>query len=735
MKTSITGIFRKSIFVSDKGYTIGLIKIKETNDEEMDDHIGKIITFTGYFHELKENENYIMYGKSLTHPKYGFQYEVSEFERVKPEGRDAVVEFLSSDLFPKMGEKTAKKIVDKLGENVINMILENHLVLLLVPGIKESKALEIHNILKEYSGSEEIVINLSNMGFNMKDALKIYNKYKERALSIINDNIYSLIDNDDLTFLKIDQIFTANDGKNDDERRLKAAVIYFMENACFSRGDTYLEKDYMYLNIKSILKCDIPYEDFSYILGELNKENKVIIIGELYYLKKLYDAEENIANTLKRLNNCEPDQIKGLEKFLKRLESDNDITYNETQKSAIKNAVQKNLSIITGGPGTGKTTIIKAIVEIYRLIEKLSPEKLISSIALLAPTGRASKRMSETTLLPASTIHRFLKWNKEDDEFMVNEWNKSDVKFVIVDEVSMIDTYLMDSLFRGLRSDVKIVFVGDYNQLPSVGPGQILKDIIESEVIDVTYLNYIYRTDESSYINTLADEIKENNLSEDFLKKRSDYNFIVSGSGLIRNYLSEICKSALEKGYDVKDIQVLIPVYKGENGIDNVNKTLQEVFNPSSLEKRELKVVDIIFRENDKVIELVNMPDENVFNGDIGIVNRIIFANESESKKNEIHVDFYGNIVKYLPSDFINLKHSYAISVHKSQGSEFKIVLMPIVGSYYNMLTKKLIYTGLTRAKSSLVLLGNPESFVNGVSNDNEYKRNTRLKGLLLNSV
>ena len=407
----------------------------------------------------------------------------------------------------------------------------------------------------------------------------------------------------------------------------------------------------------------------------------------------------------------------------------------EKQNKAIKEALTNHCVIITGGPGTGKTTIIKAIIELYQKLNDLNYDQLESEIRLLAPTGRASKRMSETTLLPASTIHRFLKWNKETNEFGVNSFHKDHGKFIIVDEVSMIDISLLHSLLDGLENHIQIIFVGDYNQLPSVGPGQILKDFIESDMIPMVELDLLYRQDENSYITTLAQEIKENDLSDNFLKEKSDYVFLQCSSLSLRKNLKGICKQILEKGYTEKQVQVMAPMYRGMNGIDNLNKELQEVFNPPSIDKREFTYGDVIFREHDKILQLVNMPDENVFNGDIGTIERIVLESESTSKKKEIYIDYDGLLVKYLPKDFNSIKHGFVITIHKSQGSEFPVVIMPLSMSYHRMLYRKLVYTGITRAKKKLILLGEPQAFLESIKNNQEQIRKTTLKERLKQKI
>ena len=422
-------------------------------------------------------------------------------------------------------------------------------------------------------------------------------------------------------------------------------------------------------------------------------------------------------------------KIKDLEDSISRLEKANLITYDDVQKDAIMKALNNNLTIITGGPGTGKTTIIKAIV--YLLRHELKAK--VDDIALLAPTGRAAKKMMETTNIPAFTIHKYLGWDKERNTFIVDEYSPNPEKYIIIDEVSMIDTVLMSSLLKGTRRDIKLILVGDYYQLPSVAPGQVLKDLIDSDMIDVIKLKALYRQGEESYIPILATEIKDKDISESFLMKKDDYNFLNCSNEEVMLYIEQIVLKAIEKGYTDKDIQILAPMYKSLNGIDNLNKLLQGIFNKEDAKKNELEFSDVTYRVGDKVLQLVNDPDNNVYNGDIGYISAIINSKKSASKKNEIWVDFEGNVVTYTPDKYINIRHGYAISVHKAQGSEFPMVIMPIVNSFNRMLYNKLIYTAVTRAKKALMLVGDPRAFLNGVNNERVEIRKTTLKDKIIN--
>ena len=718
----IKGTISKIIYRNNSnGYTVGLIKIKESDEE-----VGKIETFTGVLPEFNEKTIYQLNGTFTTHNKYGYQFQVDSFEIVLPEKKDELVDFLSSDLFP-IGEKTAKKIVGAFGEDTIDVILNNKEKLLEIPRLGIEKINKINNILKEYQSTSNIVLELNRMGFNTKDSLMLLNKYKDKVIRIIDNNIYDLIDNINLNFKEIDTIAINNKYDLYDERRVEALIIYLLNEITFEQGDTYSFFQEIYNSIIKYLP-DLKSEDLEYYLLKLSKQKRVVIKKEKYYLKELYDAEEYIADRIYRLNNMERRKLPKLKEKIKELEQKIGITYDESQKNAIINSLNNNFTITTGGPGTGKTTIIKGIIRMLVDTCHISPQ----NIALLAPTGRASRKLIEVCNIPAYTIHKYLGWDKDNNTFSHNEINVCKEEYIIVDEASMIDTMLMFSLLKGTRLDSKFIFIGDYYQLPSVSQGQVLKDMIDSEVLDVIKLNNLYRQKDGNYIIDLAHEIKNKELSDNFLTKKEDYNFIEVDNDYVLTSIKDIILKALEKGYREKDIQVLAPMYKSQNGIDNLNKMLQEIFNPKSNDKNELTVGNKTYREGDKVLELVNDSDNSISNGDLGYIINITNKEKNGNKKNEIIVDFDGNIVSFSPDKFINITHGYAISVHKSQGGEFNMVIIPFVNSFKRMLYNKLIYTAVTRAKSKLILIGSREAFVYGVNNDYVNNRKTTLKEMLI---
>ena len=717
----IKGKFKNMIFESDSGYKVGLFKVIETDDEDIP---LKTITFTGYFPDINKEDKYLLYGNYIFHNRYGYQFTVNNYEKIIPEGRDAIIDFLTSSFVKGCGEKLAKNIYDTFKDNTLEKIKENKDNLLLVPKMTDKKALSIYNSVIKYFNADKEIIELKKLGFTVKETMNLMNIYGKKILNIINENIYLL--RNDIDFKKLDSIFL-NKNDYEDSKRIKACIIEGMKNISFIKGDIYLSKEEIIEYLKKTFKINKSIDEFLIILAN-NKE--IIIQDNAYYLINDYLDELNNANSISYLMKKSNSKVKGFNNLIKKCEDEFKINYNNDQIDAIKYALENNISIITGGPGTGKTTIIKGIVKMYQYLNNLSNDGLKKHLALLAPTGRAAKRMCETTNMPAMTIHRFLKWDKEKNIFGINELNKLSYNLFIIDEVSMLDNHLLSSLFKGININTKMIFVGDEYQLPSVGPGMILSDMIKAGVNHISLKN-IYRQSENSYIPILAKNIKECIISDDVLVKKDDFNFIISASRDIKEYLMQVLLKVKEKKIDISKIQVLAPMYKGENGIDNLNILLQDIFNPYNKSKKEVKIGPVLYRENDKILNLVNDPDNNIYNGDIGYIKEI----NLDSKEEFLVINYYGNNVAYKKEDLITITHAYAMSIHKSQGSEFEHIIIPISPSFSRMLYNKLLYTGVSRAKKSLVLIGSYESFNKCILNNYSEIRKTNLTNKIMNNL
>lgn len=716
----IKGKFKHIIFESESGYRVGLFKVNETDDEDIPTN--KQITYTGYFMKTNENDTYILNGKYIFHDRYGYQFSADNYEKVVPEGKEAIIDFLTSSFVKGCGDATAKKIYKVFGDDSLIKIKENKSNLELVDGINEKKRDQIYNSICKYFDNDILIVELKSMGFSVKETMNLINKFGKKIKDIINKNIYDLID--EVNFKKLDEIFLSNNNI-DDERRVKACIIETIKYLTFSSGDIYLYKEEIISGLKKLYGINVEIDSY---INYLFNIGRIAIKKDKIYLKEDYDDEVFIADYLGKLDSLSVRNI-NIDKYINKAEKELEIKYNDEQKEAIKSALLNNISVITGGPGTGKTTIIKGIIKTYSLIYKVSDNKVLEHVLLLAPTGRASKRMSESTGYGASTIHRFLKWDKENNIFNINELNSVHYNLIIIDESSMIDNHLMASLLRGLDIfNTQIVLVGDEYQLPSVGPGLVLNDIINTDIRHIR-LDKIYRQSSKSYIPTVAKNIKDK--VREIVPNGDDFSFINCDNLNIKNIIIKLLDKMKDKNIDINSVQVLAPMYKGENGIDNLNILLQEYFNPIVRDSDELRIGPITYRVGDKMLNLVNDVDNNIFNGDIGYICEI----DAKSKKNVLSIDYDGNIVEYKREDLISVTHAYAITIHKSQGSEFDYVIMPMSLSYNRMLYNKLLYTGVSRAKKSLIIVGDRDAYLKAISNDYSFKRKTTLNELIMNKI
>lgn len=716
MKKYILGNIRKIIYESNNGpYKVGIFKVRETNDEEMEEYVNKVIGFTGSFAEVNMDVDYILYGRLVEHPKYGSQFEVLNYEIKAPSDLDSLVLYLSSGMFKGIGLKTAKRIVERFGSDTIKTIKENYQDIATVSGMTITKAKRMHDKIVENEYNQDLILKLNTLGFSVREAIDLITVYGNKLNGVIEENIYDLVEY--INFDKLDLMFL-KDNDEMDKRRIEALILHNIYTSCYENGDTLILKDELFIKMKRCFKSVFSAEEYLKYIDSLALKAKIVLFNEYVTLTDFYNTEKSILMDINRINDIKTNiKTNKIDNYITEYEKINNITFNNDQKEAIKGAIENNFFIITGGPGTGKTTIIKAIVMILKEMLDLSHE----DIALLAPTGRASKRMAESVGAPAYTIHKYLKWNKETESFLIDEYNKSSEKVVIVDESSMIDIFLFSSLLKGLKLNVKLILVGDANQLPSIGPGDLLNDLLHISTIKNKYLNTIYRVKEGSYITYLANDIKNRKHFDKFPTNYSDFKFIESSDDDIKKYLSEIVSKAVEKGIHSENFQVLAPMYKGINGIDSLNSMMASIFNPNA---EKFIIGDKYYRINDKVIQLVNDVDNNVYNGDIGYIRDIYYLD----KKMVVEIDYSGNIVEYKSGEFDKFNLAYAVSIHKSQGSEYANVVIILARSFNRMFYNKLIYTAVTRAKSSLIILGSIDSLNKSVSTNYGANRNTYLK-------
>lgn len=721
--SEIKGKLSKIIFHNNQnGYTVGLLKVKES---DIDDLVNKTVTFTGNLPDLNEIDTYIMTGSLTNHEKYGSQFQVKSINRIMPQETDAMIDILSSNLFKGIGKKTAEKLVSVFKEKTFDVILNDTSNLLLIPGISEKQAKTLKEALKQYQGSYEDILMLNKLGFSTSESMKIYHYYKDKLNEVLDGNLYNIYyDIDEISFPRVDSIFVAKYEK-DSPSRVAGAIVYIIKTLSMTYGHTYFSKEEVNSYLFRVLKVEVSEKVVADAYNSLLVDERIVIKDDRLYLWEMYEAETLIARRLRLLAHEDKIKYKNLDTKIKEIETHYGIVYTTEQLDAIKLAITRKVAIITGGPGTGKTTILKGILDLYKVLSSSDKIRLNEQIALLAPTGRASKRMSEVTNFEASTIHRFLKWNKDTNRFQINEYNKSSVSFVIIDEASMIDTMLLANLLKGLKSSCHIIFVGDANQLPSVAAGDVLNDMIESKELPVYALKNWHRQGTDSKIIPFAHRINEGILDRELLNSGSDLEFIPCRDNEIIEVIGNVCKD-----YNSYDLQVLAPIYKNRNGIYAINDHLQKLWNPKSPSKKEIEGNESIYREKDKVIQLSNMKDESVFNGDIGIIDRIKLLGNKE-----LYIDYDGNLVKYTKSMLQNFTLGYAISIHKSQGSEFDTVLIPFTFDYRKMLYRKLIYTGVTRCKKKLILVGDINALEQAIRNNQEQKRRTSLKLFLENGI
>lgn len=701
-------------------YKILLLEIDET-DSDYDDYE---IIVTGTIADVIEGEDYQFYGHLVTHPKYGPQLQITRYERSKPTSA-GLVKYFSSDQFKGIGRKTAEKIVELYGENPIDHILAEPEKLTQIRGLSAKHRQSFIEKLRFNYGTEVTLTKLAEYGIPNKLAFQIHEKYKEKTLDVIVENPYQLVEDiQGLGFTIADKIAENLGIASDAPQRFRAAMLYSLIHQSMETGDTYVEARDLLEHSLEVLETARKVElDPALVAQELTgliQEGKVQQVDTKIFDNSLFFAEHGIHQQIKRLLDKQEIHTFSAEKIeaaIKEVEELSGFQYDIIQKQAIHQAINNPLFILTGGPGTGKTTVINGIISIYAMLHGINLTKATGDcpILLAAPTGRAARRMNELTGLASATIHRHLGLTEGSEESHRDEY--LDAEFIIIDEFSMVDTWLANQLFQHISSTTQVLIVGDAYQLPSVSPGQVLADLLQISAIPSISLEKVFRQSDDSTIVTLANHIRQGQLPHDFREKKADRSYFEAQNEQIPALVDRIVSAAIQSGIKAQEVQILAPMYRGQAGIDQLNITTQALLNPLGEGQLEFLQNETHFRQGDRVIHLVNDTEANVFNGDLGYITDLLPAKYTDSKQDELTINFDGSEVIYPRNEWYKITLAYAMSIHKSQGSEFQVVILPITRTSYRMLQRNLIYTAITRSKSKLILLGDYSAFDYAVKN------------------
>lgn len=715
-KQQIRGTLQKIIFRNpENNFMVAKLKTYE----------GEIVTIVGNIPELGLGENLEAEGKWILNKRYGEEFEIESIKVLVPTTLEGIEKFLGSGMIKGIGPVMAKRIVSHFGLKTLKVLDKDYKKLSEIEGFGQKRIEMVHEGWQRYKDVRDTMIFLQSCGISLTQALKIYNKYGKNTLNVVKANPYRLgEDIFGIGFKTADRIAQNMGIQKDSTFRMKSAIVYLLYMA-EEEGHCYFPYHEFLKNASSFL--EVSEEKISNAIRELEDEKKVCVIEDGFkriYLKSIYEDEKYVCQKLSLISKSKPaspegkTQSGGLLDIINHVVAESKIELDCDQLEAIRKAVEEKVLIITGSPGTGKSTLLNLIIKIF--------EEKNEKVVLSAPTGRASKRMSEVTGKEAKTIHRLLEYNPKLNKFLKNENNPLSADVIIVDEASMLDIRLARNLLEAIKPQSRLILVGDVDQLPSVGPGNVLRDLINSKLFAVAELKKIYRQEGRSLIIYNAHRIRDGIFPYLGKSEGRDFFFIEKNEcedvvNLVLNLVAKRIPTKL--GYDpFYDIQVLVPTNKGIVGTNNLNIRIQDVLNPNAL---RIYAGTREFRLNDKVIQLKNNYEKEVYNGDIGFIRNI------DPEMQELSIDFDGRMVLYNFYELDEISLSYAISVHKSQGSEFNCVILPILTSHYMLLHKNLLYTAITRAKKLAILIGSKKAIGMAVSRADIENRYTSLGELL----
>lgn len=687
---------------SENGYSIMRAKVKDHAD---------LVTLVGTMLDVPVGSVFLCEGDWKIDRKYGQQFMVQSFEEVMPATVYGIEKYLGSGLVKGIGPKFAQLIVRKFGTETIDVIETDIERLYEVPGIGKKRVEKIRESWEKQKDIKNVMIFLQGYGVSTAYAAKIYRCYGKESIDKVNENPYRLADDIwGIGFKTADGIANKMGYEKNDLRRCKSGLTYTLSQLS-DDGHVYAEQEQLLKSAMELLEAD--QDSIVQAMKEMVESEQLVMDGDVIYLPPFYYAEIGTANKLKSLLGNTNLKAATVQPNLPAITMQTGIEYDDVQVNAIKQAVNSKVMVLTGGPGTGKTTTTQGIIAALNTMGL--------NILLAAPTGRAAKRMSEATGMEAKTIHRLLEYNPADG-YKRNDENPLDGDALIVDECSMIDILLMNNLVKALREDMRLILVGDIDQLPSVGAGNVLRDIIESGCVPVVRLTRIFRQAQSSRIVMSAHAINDGRFPDISNGKNTDFFFIKNEDAeSVATAIVDLVKNRLPKGYrmPLSKIQVLAPMQRGVVGASNLNLILQEALNPT---KEGLSRGGYSFRKGDRVMQIRNNYDKEVFNGDLGYIESVNLEDRTLS------VNFDNRLVEYEVSELDELSLAYATTIHKAQGSEYPIVVMPILMKHYVMLQRNLIYTGITRAKKVCVLIGSVRALAYAIHNLTVSNRNTRLK-------